>query len=61
MKDKKLNWIQFTGGNKGYAIELIFDGDHHYEILIEKGMTPKEIGDRLIMAGVELQDSDNWN
>jgi len=59
-----LNWLQFTGGNKGYAIELIFNNDRHLEITIDKGVTANQAGNELIAAGIELlklDKKDDWN
>jgi len=59
-----MSWLQFTGGNKGYDLEFIFDHDRHMEVSIKKGMTANQIGNELIAAGIELlklDKKDNWN
>ena len=53
-KSAILNWVQFTAGNDGYAVEFIFDGDIHLEIAIDKGMTATQVAEELIAAGMDL-------
>ena len=60
----KLEWVQYTGSNKGSEIELIFDGDRHLVISINKGDSAEWIGNLIMNAGLklkELNDKEDWN
>ena len=60
----KLKGARFTRSNKAAEIELIFDGDRHQLITLNKGDSAEWIGNLLVCAGLELKklnDKEDWN